>query len=81
MSKFTFWCPICKYKRVVGLNVAALHNKYCEDGKRFICYNCEETFTIIELEAYGNNVNRVVRQQRMNQSDYSPRMPVGENTW
>ena len=79
--RFTFWCPRGCGKRVVGLNVAKLHNAYVEDGKRFICYNCEENFDLDELKQYGNNISRVVRQQKVNKHDFSPKMPVGMNQW
>ena len=83
VSRFTFWCPKCTTKRVVGLNVSMLHNIHVEEGKRYVCYNCEEMFTLGELEVYGNNINRVIRQKRMNKHEFSPKMPIeaGASQW
>jgi len=83
VSRFTFWCPACHCKRVVGLNVAMLHNIHVEEGKRYVCYNCEEMFNLEELATYGNNINRVIRQKRMNLHEFSPKMPIeaGASQW
>lgn len=83
-SKPTFWCPSGCGKRVVGLNVSSLHYAYCKDGKRFVCWNCETNFSVSELEAYGNNMSRIYRQQRLNderRNGTCPRMAAGMNEW
>jgi hypothetical protein len=40
-------------------------------------------FSLEELASYGNNINRVIRQKRMNLHEFSPKMPIeaGASQW
>jgi hypothetical protein len=80
---FTFWCPSGQGcgKRVVGLNFAQLHSKDCIDAKRFICWNCENQYSVEELEAYGNNMSRIYRQRINNKTHMSSIVAAGLNEW
>lgn len=82
-SNSSFWCPTGKCgKKVVGLTATDLHPVKCLDGKRFVCWNCEKLYSAQELEDYGNNLNRVYRQQRNNKVKFIPHLTAGtSNEW